>query len=294
MKIFITGGSGLIGQYLNLELGKSHDILSQYNSHIGHCAGYNSVKLSITDYEALSGIFKSFKPEIVIHTAAISNADRADQLPADEVYDVNVNATEKLAELCRKNKAKLIYTSSDLVYAGYRGSLLTEESKLIPISLYAETKLMGEVKVRKNLQNHIILRVALQFGFGLNHSRSHFQFVYDELKTGRRVKLFSDQFRSALSLPESARMIAELIHKEVSGETLNFGGAERVSRYDLGKEICRVCGFDENLLDPVTMDGVNAMYKVPDVSMSIDKLSRLGFEPKPFNKSVEEVLTERG
>ena len=230
MKIFITGGSGLIGQYLNVGLSKSHEILTQYYKHIGNCGDYNSVQFAINDYKTLESTFKTFNPEIVIHTAAISNAERADKLPADEVYDVNVNATKYIAELCNTHNAKLIYTSSDLVYAGYRGSYLTEESKLIPISLYAETKLMGEVKVRETLTNHIILRVALQFGFGLNHSRSHFQFIYDELKNERKVKLFSDQYRSVLSLKESARMIAELITKDVSGEMLNFGGTERVSR----------------------------------------------------------------
>lgn len=291
MKIFITGGSGLIGQYLNVELSKFHEILTQYYKHIGNCGDYNSAQFAINDYKTLESTFKTFNPEVVIHTAAISNAERADQLPADEVYDVNVNATKYIAELCKKNNAKLIYTSSDLVYAGYRSSYLTEESKLIPISLYAETKLMGEVKVRETLTNHIILRVALQFGLGLNHSRSHFQFVYEELKNGRKVKLFSDQYRSVLSLKESARMIAELLTKKVSGETINFGGAERVSRYDLGKEMCRVCNFDESLIEPVTMESVNATYKVADVSMNIDKLKQLGIEPKSLGDSVQEILT---
>jgi dTDP-4-dehydrorhamnose reductase len=149
---------------------------------------------------------------------------------------------------------------------------------------------MGEVKVRETLLNHIILRVALQFGFGLTHARSHFQFVYEELKNGRKIKLFSDQYRSALSLKESARMIAQLITKDVSGETINFGGAERVSRYDLGKEICNVCKFDENLIEPVTMESVKAIYKVADVSMNINKLKQLGIEPKPFNESVQEIF----
>jgi len=293
MKIFITGGSGLIGQYINIELSKEHDILTQYYSNHGNCRDYNSIQLSITDYEAVEKVFKEFNPDVVIHTAAVSNAEKADNLPANLVYELNVNASEKLAEFCRKYKAKMIYTSSDLVYAGYRGSLLDENSKLIPISLYAETKLMGEAKVRRILQNSLILRVALQFGFGLNHSRSHFQYIFEELAAGRKVKLYSDQFRSALSLQESARMISELINKEVYGETINFGGDQRVSRYDLGKEICKECGFDEMLLEAVTLEGVNAMYKVPDVSMNIEKLKSTGVVPNPFSVSVKEVLRSR-
>lgn len=290
MKIFVTGGSGLIGQYLNLELSKAHDILTQYKTYEGNCKNYNSLQLSITDYNALSNVFKTYKPDLVIHTAAVSNADKADSLPSDQVYEINVTATEKIAELCRKHSTKMIYTSTDLVYAGYRGSMLTEDAKLIPISLYAETKLMGEAKVRKVLNNHLILRVSLQFGFGLNHSRSHFQFIYDELKAGRKVKLYIDQLRSALSLNETARMIGELIEKDLNNETFNFGGDRRVSRFDLGIEICRVCNFDETLLEPVTMEGVNAMYKVPDVSMNIEKLKSIGIKPKTFSDSIEEVL----
>lgn len=290
MKIFVTGGSGLIGQYLNLELSKAHDILTQYNIHEGNCRQYNSIQLSITDYDSISNVFTTFKPDLVIHTAAISKAEKADSLPADQVFEINVVATEKLAELCRRHSAKMIYTSSDLVYAGYRGSMLTEDAKLIPISLYAETKLMGEAKIRKILQNHLILRVSLQFGFGLNHSRSHFEFIYEELKARKKVKLYIDQYRSALSLLESARMIAELVEKDLCNETINFGGDQRVSRYDMGKEICHVCNFDENLLEPVTMDGVNAMYKVPDVSMNIEKLKSFGIKPKTFSESIKEVL----
>ncbi len=291
MKIFITGGSGLIGQYLNLELSKNHEILTQYFQHTGNCLNYNSVQCSINNYLEIEKIFQDFQPEIVIHTSAVSNAEKADQLPADEVYEVNVNATKFLAELCRKYNTKMIYTSTDLVYAGYRGSCLTEDAKLIPISLYAETKLMGEVKVREALENHIILRVALQFGIGLNHTRSHFQYVMEELKSGRKVKLFTDQFRSALSLKESARMISQLISKEVKGETFNFGGIERLSRYDLGKAICNYFNYDENLIEPITMEEANAIYKVADVSMNVDKLKKLGIVSKPFAEALDEILT---
>lgn len=290
MKIFITGGSGLIGQYLNLELGKNHEILTQYFQHTGNCGDFNSVQIAINNYSEIERAIQNFQPEMVIHTAAVSNAEKADLLPADEVYDVNVNATKFLAELCKKYNAKMIYTSTDLVYAGYRGSTLSEDAKLVPISLYAETKLMGEVKVRETLETHIILRVALQYGIGLNHTRSHFQFVNEELKAGRKVKLFTDQFRSALSLKESARMISQLITKDVKGETFNFGGIERLSRYDLGKALCSYFNYDESLLEPNKLEDSSAIYKVADVSMNVEKLQRLGIEPMPLEQSLKEIF----
>ena len=164
MRIFITGGSGLLGQYLNIELDKNHEILTQYNSNIGNCGNYNSIQMQLTNLELLESVFKNFKPEIVIHCAAIPNPEKADLKPTTYVYEVNVLVTQKIAEYCSKYNAKLIYTSTDLVYAGYRGSKLDENSKLIPVSLYAETKLMGEVKIKETFDNYIIARVALQIG----------------------------------------------------------------------------------------------------------------------------------
>ena len=98
-----------------------------------------------------------------------------------------------------------------MVYAGYRGSMLKEDAKLIPVSLYAETKLMGEIKIQQTFDNYIILRTALLFGFGINHSKNHFHQMYMDLQQGKPVKLFTDQYRTPLSLIEAARIINEFV-----------------------------------------------------------------------------------
>ncbi|MGK9368735.1 SDR family oxidoreductase [Melioribacter sp. Ez-97] len=175
MKIFITGGSGLLGQYLNIVLSEKHDILTHYNKNRGNCCEYNSVQLQLEDYNKLKEVFENFKPDVVVHTAAVSNSAKADSLPRSYVYEINVNAAGKIAALCELYNSKIIYLSTDLVYAGYRGSYLDENAKLIPASLYAETKLMGEQKIKEATENYVILREALLYGFGLNHSTNFFQ-----------------------------------------------------------------------------------------------------------------------
>ena len=293
MKIFITGGSGMLGQYLNIELSRENRILTQYNLNSGNCPIYDSVQCNITDYGRMEGIISSFHPDVVVHTAAVSNAEKADAVPARLVYEVNVVATEKIAKLCRENGAKMIYLSTDLVYAGYRGSFLKEDSKLIPISLYAETKLMGESKIRETFDNYLILREALLIGFGLNHSRNNFHLTYESLSAGKPVGLFSDQFRSPLSLEDAAAMISKLAGKDIIGETLNFGGRERLSRYQLGEIICEESGFDKILLRKVTMEEAGLTYKVADVSLNTEKLISCGVEPKPIRDSIRKLLSER-
>lgn len=292
MKIFITGGSGLLGQYLNLELSKKHDILTQYQTNIGNCKDFNFVQLSITDQTKFAEIFNSFKPDVVVHTAAVSNPEKADKLSADAVYNINVNATKKLAELCSKNNSKLIYLSTDLVYAGYRGSMLKEDAKLIPLSLYAETKLMGEIKIQETFNNYLILREALLIGFGLNHTRNNFHLMCDNLRNGNEVILFTDQYRTPLALHDSARMICELIEKNISGEILNFAGGERLSRYEIGKLVCEISSLDKNLLIKKTMEEAGLTYKVADVSLNTEKLNSYGVYPKNIKDSIKEILSK--
>jgi dTDP-4-dehydrorhamnose reductase len=288
MKILITGGSGLLGQYLNIEISQKHQILTLFNSNTGNCKDFNSVKLDITDLTSLQNVFNEYRPDAVIHTAAISHPVLPKHITAKDVYNLNVNATKNIAALCEKYNAKLIYTSTDLVYAGYRGSMLKEDAKLIPLTLYAETKLMGEIKIQQTFDNYIILRTALLFGLGLNHSTNHFQKMYDDLKQNKPVKLFTDQYRTPLSLLEASRIINEIINPEIKSEVINFGGRERLSRYELGEKLCEISGLDKNLLIKIKMDDVPEIVRVEDVSMNTEKLQSFGVK----QKSIEEMILE--
>lgn len=293
MKILISGGSGFLGQYLNLELSKQHEILTLFYQAPRNCEQFISQQIDIRDYEKLTQIFNSFKPHVVVHTASISTPQKASALPTKIVYETNVTSTENLAKLCEKYNSKLIYTSTDLVYAGYRGSLLAEDAKLIPISLYAETKLMGEEKIKSTFDNYIILRTALMFGFGLNGTSCFFHQLYDKLKTGQKVNVFHDQYRSPLSVIEAARIINFLCETEVKNEIINFGGSERLSRYDLALMLCNHAGLDANLLEKTTMYDLPDLPHVADVSMNVEKLGSFGFRLKNTHQAVAEILHNR-
>ena len=148
-------------------------------------------------------------------------------------------------------------------------------------------------KIRETFDNYLILREALLIGFGLNHSRNNFHLTYESLSAGKPVGLFSDQFRSPLSLEDAAAMISQLAGKDIKGETLNFGGRERLSRYQLGEIICEESGFDKILLRKVTMEEAGLTYKVADVSLNTEKLISCGVEPKPIRDSIRKLLSER-
>jgi dTDP-4-dehydrorhamnose reductase len=290
MKVLITGGSGLLGQYLNIEISKDNEILSLYNQNKGNCLQFNSAKADIIDFDHLKRIFHDFQPDAVIHSAAISTPQLTSRFSPKEVYKINVDATRNIAGLCKENNSKLFYISTDLVYAGYRGSMLKENAKLIPVSLYAETKLMGETKIQETLQDYVILRTALLFGFGLNDAKCHFHEMYNKLVEQKPVKLFTDQFRTPLSLLEAVRIISSLLKVELKEEIINLGGPERVSRYKLGEMLCDAGRFKKELLQKINMDEVPGLPKVEDVSMDTEKLRSFGIKQKTLQDAIKEIL----
>ena len=289
-KVLITGGSGLLGQYLNLAVSKNFKIITAYNNHPGNCREFLSKKIDLLNEKELRILFQEFQAEIVIHTAAITNPVPKENQSAKDYFDLNVTATKNIAMLCELYHSKLIYISTDLVYAGYRGSFLKEDAKIIPASLYAETKLVGESKVKEFTDNYLILRTALLYGFGLNHSQCHFHFIYDELRNNRTVKLLTDQYRTPTSLNDASSIIAYLAEIDIKEEIVNLGGVERLSRYELGEMLCSIAGFDENLLQKITTDEIPNYPKVEDVSLNIEKLQSLGLKPRSIEENILKMI----
>ncbi|MGE5682052.1 MAG: sugar nucleotide-binding protein, partial [Bacillota bacterium] len=147
-KVLITGGGGFLGQYLNIEFSKQFEVLSVYHNNSGNAGEYKSVSVDITDKDKMKLLFETFRPEVVIHTASVSNNELAAKMSFQRVIDINVNATEHIAELSGKYNSRLFYTSTDLVYDGSQGAMLKETSELNPVSLYAQTKLEGEKRIK--------------------------------------------------------------------------------------------------------------------------------------------------
>lgn len=292
LKIIVTGCFGLYGYEICNTLKKEFEIIGLYNNSFFQ-TDFKTIKIDITNFDLLGEVILTEKPDFIIHAAAISNQQKAELIDPKTVYKTNVIATEKLAVYANKINARLIYISTDLVYAGYRGSYLTENSKLIPASLYAETKLVAEQKVKEFSNNYTILRNALMFGLYNNKNINFFNQMYHNLKAGNRIKLFHDQFRTPLSFSEAAQMLKKLINiikdnnNILQNDIANFGGNERISRTDLGYLLCDYLNLDKSLIDSVSINDLPNIPIVADVSMNIDKIKSLNIVPKSVNEMLK-------
>ncbi len=288
MKVIITGASGLLGQYLNIELGKKNKIIALYNSREGNTKSYNSIRLNLEDFSALKKVILENKPDFVIHTAGITRPETADAMPYSEVKKINVEASRVIAESCESIKARMIFTSTDLVYDGNSGGMLPENGKINPLSSYAVSKVEAEEEIKSVTENYVILRTALLFGIGLNGSVNNFHILLENLRNRKLSYLFVDQLRTPLSLQNASRIISQIVDSGLKNLTLNLAGPERISRYELGKMLCEAGGFDETLLKKIYLKDISTVKPVYDVSLNTTLLRKLGLNQ---GELIQEIIS---
>jgi dTDP-4-dehydrorhamnose reductase len=289
-RILITGGSGLLGQYLNLTLSKNFEIFSLYNKNSGNCIEYNSHRIDLKNSTELKKVFETFRPDYLIHSAAITSTLINNNYTLNDYYQNNVVVTKNISQLCATYNVRMIYISTDLVYDGNRGSFLDENSKLNPASPYAESKLLAEEYVKNFVDDFVILRLSLLIGVGLNHSICHFQILYQNLVEQKHTKLFIDQFRTPISLIEASNVINNIIEMNIPKGVYNLGGEERVSRFELGEILVKKFNFDKNLLIPIKLKDVQNVPFVQDVSLNVNKLKNLGIKFSSLEEMIESSL----
>lgn len=273
-------------------LAEQHQVRSLFHSTPYQNPDCDFTIADIRDEYALSALFKKIQPEFVIHLAGITAVSHALAITEEDVKAINVTSSGTLARLAGEYSAKIIYTSTDLVYSGDEGGMVKEDGRLNPLSLYASTKLGGEYAVMENTDDYLILRVALMYGFSKGKLKAFFQEAYNKVKAGQEVVLFHDQFRSSLSVIDGARMLVTLVNKGTKEKFLNFGAPERTSRADLFSRFAKKAGLDEKYLVFKSLDDFPNLPRVVDVSLDISRLLSLGITPLPVDDSIDEIVKE--
>lgn len=197
MKVLVTGYNGQLG----------YDVVKELISRNVECKGVDLQNFDITDRTATSEYLKSYNPDVVVHCAAYTAVDRAED-DEETCYKVNVIGSENLAIACKEIEAKMLYVSTDYVYGGKGDAPFETTDETDPKSVYGRTKLEGEYAVRKHLDKYFIVRTSWVFGINGNN------FVKTMLRLGAERDVLSvvdDQIGSPTYTPDLARLICDLI-----------------------------------------------------------------------------------
>ncbi len=276
LKIFITGGSGLLGSKLaEIALERGYDVYSGYNSHSPDFGKH--VKIDLYNPESVLKAIKEIKPEAIVHTAALTDVDKC-EINKRLAYKINADGTMFIAKISRMLESFLVYVSTDYVFDGSRG-MYREEDATNPINYYGYTKLLGE----KYTNDFCIVRPCVIYGARPASGKVNFAlWLINKLENGEKVKIITDQYITPTLNTNLAKMILELLEREIKG-VFHLAGATRVSRFEFAKEIARVFGLDESLIVPSSMAEIKWIAKRPrDSSLDTSKASKY-LKEKPYD-----------
>ena len=261
-RLFITGGSGLLGSRFS-KFTDEYEVTTTYNKNPKE----HSVKLDITDEKDVLNKIEALSPDLVVHPAALTNVDYCED-HKEEAYKINAQGTLNMVKACEKIDSKLIYVSTDFVFDGTEGSY-KETDKTNPISYYGLSKLKGEEFVQESDIKSAIVRVSVLYGWHENFN--YVMWVIDELKKGNNINIVTDEYNSPTYAENAAEAILKIFSKNKEG-IYHIAGDERINRFDFAKNIARVFELDETLINPIKSEDLIRKARRPlDSSLSVEK-----------------------
>ena len=247
-------------------------------------------KIDLRDYKAISELFQTIKPDAVIHTAAASQPNFC-QINPEEAYAVNVAASINIARLCSEYKIHCAFTSTDLVFDG-ENPFYSESDPVSPICYYGEQKVAAEEKMSEITDAIALCRMPLMFGQASPVSSSFLQGIVGNLKAGKEVNLFVDEFRTPASASAASAGLLLAIDKKVTGK-LHLGGKERISRYEFGLLLADILDVSPQLIKGGKQaDVVMVAKRSPDTSLDSTKAFNLGYKPLSVREELTALLSK--
>lgn len=277
MKILIIGASGLLGKAVTEEL-KNYQIFTP-----------TSMELDITKREKIEKYVLEKLPSIIINCAAYTNVDKAEE-EKEHAYNINCVGTLNLAQICNNYNITLIHISTDYVFDGKKNQYYSykedDELYLNPINMYGITKLQGEENIINLCDKYYILRTSWLFGDGKNFIRT----IIRLSKENSEINVVNDQFGNPTYTVDLARIINQIITKQIPYGIYNATNFGSTSWYELAKKVliytksnCRV--------NPISTQNSNRKAIRPKNSrLDITKLLKQGIEIPTYDNAIERFL----
>jgi len=275
MKFLITGANGQLGQELQ-KLLREREL---------DFVAFDSTQLDITSREAVLATFEAIKPDIVLHAAAYTKVDLAEDDGRELNWQVNVNGTKNVADAAKKIGAKLVAVSTDYVFDGTQNNDYVETDAVNPQNAYGRAKLAGELAVTESGADAYIVRTSWVFGeFGNN-----FVYTMQRLATTHpKLTVVNDQ----LGRPTWTRTLAEfmlhLVDVKATYGVYHLSNAGTTTWFEFAREILKNTDVD---VAPVTSaEFPQKAYRPRHSVMSLDKAESTGFEILNWREALNAFL----
>ena len=301
MKVFVTGVGGQLGHdVVNNLISRGYeavgsDLAPTYSgvNDGSQVTAAPYVQLDITDKEAVMTTISNIKPDVIIHCAAWTAVDAAeDDENRAKVDAINHLGTHNIADAAKIADAKMVYISTDYVFDGKGTRPWEPDDKCFaPLNVYGQSKLDGELAVVNTLEKYFIVRIA--WVFGLN-GKNFIKTMINVGKTHDTVRVVNDQIGTPTYTLDLARLLVDMIETEKYGyyHATNEGGY--ISWYDFCVEFYKQYGLTTNVIPVTTAEyGLSKAARPFNSRLNKDKLVEAGFTPLPsWQDAVARYLKE--
>ena len=291
MKILITGANGLLGQKLIALLHQQGEVeilaTSRGKSRIMGLNPQYYHTLDVTNKHEVVDLFNNLQPEVVIHTAAMTQVDDC-ELNQDECKVANIEAVRNVVAGCKGINSNLIHLSTDFIFDGSDGPL-AEDASPKPVNFYGETKLEAEKLIIASGISWAIARTVLVYGVVPGLSRSNIiLWVKDSLENHKTINVVDDQWRTP-TLAEDLAQGCWLIAKHMAGGVFNISGKDMLTPYDMAQLVADHFHLNNKYIKRANSSTFSQPAKRPvKTGFIIDKaVSELGYQPHSFKQGIE-------
>lgn len=303
MKVFVTGVGGQLGHDVVNELERrsyesvGSDIQTIYSGVQDGSAVVSVpyIQLDITDKEAVAKAIEEIHPDVIIHCAAWTAVDAAeDEENRSKVDAINHLGTQYIAEATKAVNAKMVYISTDYVFDGQGDRPWEPDDKCYaPLNVYGQSKLDGELAVSSILEKYFIVRIA--WVFGLN-GKNFIKTMINVGKTHDTVRVVNDQIGTPTYTLDLARLLVDMVETDKYGyyHATNEGGY--ISWYDFCCEFYKQYGLDTKVIPVTTAEyGLSKASRPFNSRLNKTKLKEAGFNPLPdWKDAVRRYFMEAG
>ncbi|MCK5305923.1 MAG: SDR family oxidoreductase [Candidatus Omnitrophica bacterium] len=237
MRLLITGANGFLGKKLIKVLSIEHEVIGTSST----SAIPRLTKLDLRSPRNIKKTLLDIKPDAIIHAAAITNIGYCEDNKR-RARLVNIEGTKQLAYICKAEKIKMFYISTDYVFSGQH-SPYSERKKAHPINYYGLTKLEAEESVKKILSDYCIIRPAILYGYNDSHNRGTFVTqVLNSLKAGKKIAVDNYRIKYPTLIDDVAKGFLWLL-KEGKKGIFHFSNHQSMTRYQWALKIAEVFGY---------------------------------------------------
>ena len=269
MRILITGASGLLGKRASEIISKNHEVIGTcYSRKANNCD-----VLDITDERAVHLFFNKVNPDVVIHCAALVDADYCEK-DKKSAKKINIDGTKNIVQVCKNLESKLVFISSDYIFKGDNPPY-TEESIPHPVNYYGITKVEGEKLMKENLSQWIIIRPPLMYGNDETTKPSFITQIVTKLQENKNFFVDNKIIKYPTLTDDVVTAIVRLMESNANG-IYNVCAPQAITKYIWAKKIAEKYGFSlENIVEKNDYEGAERPI---NAQLDSSKIKKLGIE----------------